>query len=39
MTIVSVGFLTNIAMLLQSQGDDVSDKTGYQLVSEKVVKY
>ena len=34
--ISSVGFLTNIADLLESPADEVSDKTGYELVRDKV---
>ena len=34
--IASVGFLLNIANLLQSGGDDISDKSGYDLVRDKV---
>ena len=36
MVIASVGFLLNIANLLQSGGDDISDKSGYDLVKDKV---
>ena len=36
MVIASVGFLLNIANLLQSGGDDISDKSGYDLVRDKV---
>ena len=38
MVIASVGFLLNIADLLQSSGDGFSDKTGYELVRDKVNK-
>ena len=34
--IVSVGFLQNIASLLASSSDNISDKSGYDLVREKV---
>jgi len=34
--ISSVGFLTNIADLLDSPADEVSEKTGYELVRDKV---
>ena len=34
--IASVGFLLNIANLLQSGGDEISDKSGYDLVRDKV---
>ena len=36
--IASVGFLLNIADLLQSSGDGLSDKSGYELVRDKVNK-
>jgi inosine-uridine nucleoside N-ribohydrolase len=35
-TIVTVGFLTNLANLLATQGDDVSPLTGKELVAKKV---
>lgn len=35
-TIVSVGFSTNLAQLLESQPDSISDLGGYDLVSRKV---
>ena len=38
MVIASVGFLLNIANLLQSGGDGISDKSGYDLVRDKVCK-
>ena len=34
--ISSVGFLTNIANLLSSPGDIISESTGYELVRDKV---
>ena len=34
--IVSLGFLHNIASLLASSGDDISDKSGRDLVRDKV---
>ena len=34
--IVSVGFLQNLAGLLQSPGDELSSSTGYELVRDKV---
>ena len=34
--IVSVGFLQNIAALLESPSDDISDKSGHELVRAKV---
>ena len=34
--IVCTGFMLNLANLLKSTADDISDKTGIQLVSEKV---
>jgi len=34
--ISSVGFLTNIANLLSSPGDSISESTGYELVRDKV---
>lgn len=37
-TIVTVGFLTNIAALLQSQGDKYSPLSGEELVKKKVKK-
>jgi inosine-uridine nucleoside N-ribohydrolase len=37
-TIVTVGFLTNLANLLQSQPDSISPLTGTELVSKKVKK-
>ena len=37
--ISSVGFLTNIANLLSSPGDDISESTGYDLVRNKVGSY
>jgi hypothetical protein len=38
-TIISVGFLTNLAALLASQGDAVSPLTGPELVKRKVALY
>jgi len=38
-TIISVGFLTNLAALLQSEGDAVSPLTGPELVQRKVALY
>jgi len=38
-TIISVGFLTNLAALLESQGDAVSPLTGPELVERKVALY
>lgn len=35
-TIVSVGYLTNLARLLETKGDDISPLTGKQLISQKV---
>ncbi|HEY8955500.1 nucleoside hydrolase [Chitinophaga sp.] len=35
-TIVTVGFLTNLANLLNSKGDDISPLTGKELVTQKV---
>lgn len=35
-TIVTVGFLTNLSNLLQSQADNISPLTGLELVSKKV---
>lgn len=35
-TIVTVGFLTNLAGLLSSKGDDISPLTGKELVTQKV---
>lgn len=37
-TIVTVGFLTNLCNLLKSQSDEVSSLSGVELVSEKVLK-
>lgn len=37
-TIVTVGFLTNIANLLRSEPDEFSKLTGFELVSQKVEK-
>ena len=37
--IVEIGYLQVIAALLVSQGDDISPKTGLELVSEKVSKF
>ena len=34
--IVSVGFLQNLAGLLQSPGDELSPSSGYELVRDKV---
>ena len=34
--IVTIGYLTNLEALLKSEPDDISDKTGKQLVLEKV---
>lgn len=34
--IISIGFLTNLADLLRSEGDDISSMTGRRLISEKV---
>lgn len=38
-TIISVGFLTNLAALLESEGDAVSPLTGSELVERKVALY
>ncbi|MGB8223749.1 MAG: nucleoside hydrolase [Polyangiales bacterium] len=38
-TIISVGFLTNLAALLESEGDAVSPLTGLELVQRKVALY
>ena len=38
-TIVSVGFLTNLAELLASPADEVSDLTGQELVATKVTRW
>lgn len=35
-TIVTVGFLTNLANLLHSKGDDISPLTGRELITQKV---
>lgn len=37
-TIVTVGFLTNLADLLQSEADSISPLTGIELISKKVKK-
>ena len=37
--IVEIGYLQVVAALLVSQGDDISPKTGLELVSEKVSKF
>ena len=37
--ISSVGFLTNIANLLESPADDISNMTGYELVKHKVILF
>ena len=37
--IMEIGFLQIVANLLESEADDISEKTGLQLVSEKVSKF
>ena len=34
--IVSLGFLHNMAALLASSSDDISERTGYELIRDKV---
>jgi inosine-uridine nucleoside N-ribohydrolase len=36
-TIITVGFLTNLANLLETPGDNYSSLTGFELVSKKVI--